>query len=213
MKTFALLTVLVGLVLALFSGCASMQTRSVYERSSENKMVVIQEKIGDGLKTGLLTPDQSRMYLATLKDIQTDYAGFIGKSVSHEERNRLQGRLDVLGDLINRALAPANINEEPKDSFWERFGRDIGVLPRTQKIEEPTIGERIIKLQTRIDDERNSGRMSLKNGSEFYARLDSVRSDYLLMTKGGRVPTNKEREEISSLLDSLESDINHLPQL
>jgi hypothetical protein len=33
---------------ALFSGCASMQTWPDSERSAENKMVVIQEKIGMG---------------------------------------------------------------------------------------------------------------------------------------------------------------------
>jgi len=35
-------------------------------------MGVIQDKIGDGLKTGALTPDQSQMYLTTLKGIRTD---------------------------------------------------------------------------------------------------------------------------------------------
>ena len=54
MKNFAFLTVLVVFGLALFSGCASVQTWPDYERSAENKMVVIQEKIGDGLKTGAL---------------------------------------------------------------------------------------------------------------------------------------------------------------
>ena len=38
-------------------------------------MILIQEKIEDGLKTGALTPDQSSMYVATLKDIRTDYKG------------------------------------------------------------------------------------------------------------------------------------------
>jgi hypothetical protein len=32
-------------------------------------MVVIQEKIRDGLKTGTLSPDQSQMFLTTLKEI------------------------------------------------------------------------------------------------------------------------------------------------
>ena len=48
-----------------------MQTWPTYERSAENKMVVIQEKIGDGLKTGALSPDQSQMFLSTLKGIRT----------------------------------------------------------------------------------------------------------------------------------------------
>ncbi|HEX2768421.1 MAG TPA: hypothetical protein VHN12_03995 [Geobacteraceae bacterium] len=213
MKNLALLTVLVGLGLTLSSGCASMQTRSVYERNAEDKMIVIQEKIGDGLKAGALTPDQSQMYLATLKDIRTDYAGMRDKSVSRDERNSLQGRLDALREVINRALGRTKKIGEPTDSFWERVGRDVGVLPRTEKIEEPTRGDRIIKLQRRIDDEISSGRMSLAKGSEFQARLDSVRSDYLRITEGARSATNEEKEEISRRLDSLETDLNHLPQL
>ena len=47
-----------------------MQTWPDYERSAENKMVVIQENIGDGLKTGALTPDQAQMFLTTLKGIR-----------------------------------------------------------------------------------------------------------------------------------------------
>ena len=104
MKKLALLTVLMGLVLGLFSGCASMQTRSVYERSAEDKMILIQENIEDGVNAGALTPDQSQTYLATLKDIRTDFTRLRDKSVSREERNSLQGRLDALGEVIARAL-------------------------------------------------------------------------------------------------------------
>jgi hypothetical protein len=43
-------------------------------------MIVIQEKIGDGLKTGALTTDQSQMFLTTLKGIRTDYEGRRGLS-------------------------------------------------------------------------------------------------------------------------------------
>ena len=59
MKKAILLTVLMVFGLAVFSGCASMQRWPGSERSAENKMVAIQEKIGDGLKTNALTPDQS----------------------------------------------------------------------------------------------------------------------------------------------------------
>ena len=51
-KKFILLSVLMVFGLALFSGCATTQTWPDYERNAENKMVVIQEKIGEGLKTG-----------------------------------------------------------------------------------------------------------------------------------------------------------------
>ena len=100
-----LLSVLMVLGLALFSGCASVQTWPDYERNAENKMVVIQEKIGDGLKTGALTPDQSQMFLTTLKGIRKDYEALRDKRVYKEEWESLLGRLDVLGDEINRALA------------------------------------------------------------------------------------------------------------
>ena len=106
MKNATLLTVLMVFGLALFSGCATMpQTWPDYERSAENKMVVIQEKIGDGLKTGALTPDQSQMFLTTLKGIRTDYTELRDKRVYRDEWDRLLGRLDALGDEINRALA------------------------------------------------------------------------------------------------------------
>ena len=210
MKKLALLTVLMGLVLAMFSGCASMQTSSVYERSAEDKMILIQEKIEDGVKAGALTPDQSQTYLATLKDIRTDYTGLRGKSVSREERNSLQGRLDALGEVIDRALPRTKKSEKTTESFGERFGSWIEWLFLSDKIEKPTRGNRIITLQRRIDDERSSGRISLAEGSEFQARLDYARSEYLRMMEGAAYG---EREVISRLLDSLEADLNQVPQL
>ena len=57
MKKAVFMAVLMVSVFALFSGCATMpKTWPDDERNAENKMVVIQEKIGDGLKTGALTP-------------------------------------------------------------------------------------------------------------------------------------------------------------
>jgi len=213
MKNFALLTVIVGLILALFSGCATTRTSPAYERSTETRLIVIQESIEDGLKTGALTPDQSRMYLDTLKDIQTDYAGLKGKSVSREERNNFQGRLDVLGDVVNKAITRTKKDEKLKSSFWERVGQDIGVLSRTEEPKKPTIGDRIIRLQKKIDDGRSGGAFSLKRGDDFQAVLDYVRSQYLLMMKGGRTATVEEKEVLSRLLDSLEADLEQVPRL
>src|ERR1700690_92097 len=129
-----LLSVLMVLGLALFSGCASVQTWPDYERNAENKLVVIQEKIGDGLKTGALTPDQSQMFLTRLKAIRADYEALREKRVYRDEWESLLGRLDTLGDDINRALA------------------------RTTRIEEPRNGDRIVALQRRIDRGRINGR-------------------------------------------------------
>jgi hypothetical protein len=184
MKKAILLTVLMVFGLALFSGCASIQTWPDNQRSAENKMIVIQEKIGDGLKTGALTPDQSQMFLTTLKGIRTDYEALRDRNVSREEWDNLLGRLDALGDEINRALT------------------------RTTRIEEPRNGDRIIALQRRIDDGRINKRLPLTEGRDYQSRLDSIRSDYLRMTEGGRSTTYEERAGISRRLDSLETDLN-----
>jgi uncharacterized coiled-coil DUF342 family protein len=179
-----LLSVLLVFGLALFSGCATTQTWPDYERNAENKMVVIQEKIGDGLKTGELTPDQSQMFLTRLKGIRTDYEALREKRVYRDEWESLLGRLDALGDEINRALA------------------------RTTRIEEPRNGDRIVALQRRIDDGRMSRRLPLTEEREFQSRLDSIRREYMRMTEGGRYSTNEERTDISRRLDTLERDMD-----
>ncbi|MCX5806731.1 MAG: hypothetical protein NT010_11835 [Proteobacteria bacterium] len=184
MRKNILLTVLIVFGLALFSGCVSMQTWPDDQRNAENKMVVIQEKIGDGLKTGALTPDQSQMFLTTLKGIQTDYDALRDRSVDRIEWENIHARLDALGNDINRAMG------------------------RTTRIEEPRNGDRIVALQRRIDDGRLNGRLPLTEGREFQSRLDNIRHNYLRMTDGGRYAAYDERTDISRRLDSLEMDIN-----
>jgi len=183
-RKVVLLTALMVFGLALFSGCVTMQTWPDNERNAENKMVVIQEKIGDGLKTGALSPDQSQMFLTTLKGIRTDYKELRDRRVYRDEWDRLLGRLDALGDEINRAF------------------------DRPARIEEPRNGDRIVSLQRRIDDGRISGRLPLTEGREFQSRLDSIRREYLRMTDEGRYSTHEERTDISRRLDSLETDLN-----
>jgi len=188
MKNAVLWTVLTAFGLALFSGCATMPQRwPDQERIAENKMVVIQEKIGDGLKTGALTPDQSQMYLTTLKGIRTDYTALRDKEVSRDEWDRLNGRLDALDGEVSRSMTrPAS----------------------PARIEEPRNGEKIVALQKRIDDGRTSGRLPSKEGGDYQSRLDSIRRDYMRMTEGGRSTTYEERADISRRLDSLETDLS-----
>jgi len=131
-----------------------------------------------------LTPDQSQMYLTTLKSIRTDYAELRDKRGSREDWESLDRRLDVLGEEINRAQV------------------------RTTRIEEPGNGDRIVTLQRRIDDGRISKRLPLTEGREFQARLDSIRNDYFRITEGVRTATYEERADISRRLDSLEADLN-----
>jgi hypothetical protein len=185
MKTFSLLKVLAVFGLGLLWGCATMQTWPDNERSAENKMVVIQEQIGEGLKTGALSPDQSQSFLTKLKVIQTDYTELRDKKVYRDKWDSLLGRLDALGEEINRASART-----------------------TTRIEEPRNGDRIVGLQRRIDDGRISGRLPLTEGREFQGRLDAIRSDYMRMTDGGRYATPEERTDISRRLDLLETDLN-----
>jgi len=184
MKKVVLLSVLTVFGLALFAGCISMQRWPDSERSAENKMVVIQEKIGEGLKTRALTPDQSQTFLTTLKGIRTDYAALKDRMVYREEWESLSARLDTLGSEVDRAMG------------------------QPARIEAPRSGDRIVAVQRRIDDGRISGRLPMPQGREFQARLDSIRSDYLRMTDGGRYATNEERADISRRLDSLEIDLN-----
>jgi hypothetical protein len=184
MKNVVFLTVLLVFGLALFSGCATMQTWPDSERNAENKMVVIQEKIGDGLKTGALSPDQSQMFLTTLKGIRTDYTELRDRRVYRDEWDRLLGRLDALGAEINRGL------------------------DRPARYEEPRNADRIVSLQERIDDGRVSGRLPQTQGREFQSRLDSIRREYMRMTEDGRYSTHDERTDISRRLDSLETDLN-----
>ncbi len=210
MKKLFLMMVLAGLGINLLSGCATMP---VYERKSETRMIVIQEKIEDGTNSGVLAPDQSRMYMASLKDIRADYAGMSNRKISREDRDRLDGRLDALAKLIDRALTPVKRTDEPEDTFWERFARDMGFLPKTEKPKPLTNGDKIIRLQKKVDDGRSAGAFSLSQGAEFQAKLDYIRKEYLRMMNGDKIPGIDEREVISRLLDSLELDLNQVPQL
>jgi len=179
------ITVLMLFGLSLFSGCASMMhTWPDQERSAENKMIVIQEGIGDGLKTGALSLDQSQMFLTALQVIRTDYIELRDKIVYQEEWDSLHRRLDMLGEDINRALT------------------------RTIQIESPRNGDTIVTLQGKIDDGRISRRLPPTEEREFQARLDSIRREYLRITEGGRPATYEESADISRRLDSLARDMD-----
>lgn len=185
MKNLAFLKVFVIFGLGLLVGCATIQTWPDNERSAENKMVVIQEQIGDGLKTGALSPDQSQSFLTKLKVIQTDYTELRDQKVSRDKWETILARLDALGEEISRASART-----------------------TTRIEEPRNGDRIVGLQRRIDDGRINGRLPQEEGRDFQGRLDAIRSDYLRITDGGRYATPEERIDISRRLDLLETDLN-----
>lgn len=186
MNKVILLSVLVVFGLGLFSGCASIKTWPDYERTAENKMAVIQEKIGEGLKTGSLTPDQSQAFLTTLKDIQIDYTALRDKRVYRDEWDNLDRRLDLLEDEIDQAMTRAGRMEEPRND------------------------DRIAALQRKIDDLRYNRRLSERDAAEYQSRLDYIRRDYLRMTDQGRYTEREEGSDISHRLDLLEADLDRL---
>ena len=116
--------------------------------------------------------------------IRTDYTALRDKPVYREDWNSLQARLDALGEDVNRART------------------------RTTRRDDPRNGDRIVALQRRIDDGRNSGRLPQTEGRELQARLDSIRGDSSRMTDGGRAATYSERTDISRRLDSVERDLD-----
>ncbi|MCF8056738.1 MAG: hypothetical protein K9K37_08875 [Desulfocapsa sp.] len=185
MKNFILLAVFGMFGLALFSGCATMpQTWPDNERNAENQMVVIQEKIGEGLQTDTLSLDESQVFLTTLKGIRTDYANLRDRRVYRDEWDRIFVRLDGLEDDIDRSLTQPARTEGPRN------------------------GDRIIALQGRIDDGRISRRLPAREEREFQSRLDSIRREYLRMTEDGRYPSREESVDISQRLDLLERDLD-----
>jgi hypothetical protein len=176
---------LVLATVALLVQCASMPPKwPIYERAAEDMMTVIQQKIGDGLKTGALTPDEAQIFLARLEGIRKDYLTLREQNVHRSEWESLLSRLSALEDDINKALA------------------------RHPRVEGTAIEDRLSALQRRIDDERIAGRLTQTESREFQGRLDTIRSDYLRMTESGRFVRPEDRTEISRRLDLLEIDID-----
>ena len=185
MKKFILSAIFAISGLAVLSGCVTKpQSWPDNERNAENQMVVIQKKIGEGLQTGTLSPDESQVFLTTLKGIRTDYANLMDKKVYRDEWDRIFVRLDSLEEDVDRAIThPA-------------------------RIEGPENGNRILTLQGRIDDGRVSRRLPAREEREFQSRLDSIRREHLRMTEDGRNPSHEESRDISQRLDLLERDLD-----
>jgi hypothetical protein len=188
-KSVVYLTAVMVFGLILITGCAAIQIWPDYQRTAENKMFVIQDKIGDGLKSGALSLDQSQNFLTKLKKIRADYAALKDRSVYRDEWDSLIDRIDALGEEVDMALV------------------------RTTRIQEPVIGDRIVALQRRIDDGSISKRLSLTEERDFQFRLDTIRRDYMRMTESGRYATYEEEADISRRLDSLESDLNRTTRI
>jgi hypothetical protein len=184
MKKLVMWTGMAVMAAAFLAGCLAPQTWPDYSRSADSKIVVIQEKIGDGLKTGSLSADQSQGFLTTLKGIRNDDLALRDRPVAQHEWVDLHARLDALNAEVDRAK----------------------VRPATMA--SSSSGDRILLLQSKIDDGRTARRWSVTNERDFQYRLDAIRQDYLRMTENGRYATAEERSDIDRRLDALESDVN-----
>lgn len=175
---------LIPIGLIILAQCASIQTWPDYERRAGDRLLLLQEKIGDGLKTDALTPNQAQILLKKLEDIRVDYLQLRDKRVYRDEWENLLARIDVFEGEINASL-----------------GRSV-------RIEGMRFEDRFSTCQRRIDDARISRRLSEGEAREFQARLDAIRSDYLRMTERGRFYRDEDRAEISRRLDLIEVDIS-----
>lgn len=188
MKKLLLLGLVPLAALVLAQCAAGPQRWPEYERMADSRMMVIQDKIGDGLKTGALTPAQAQAHLARLEDLRREYRMLRDKPTYREEWDSFFRRLQLFEDEMNRDVAyPSRIDVPP-----------------------PRIDDRIIAVQRRIDDARATGRLTPAQGRDYQARLDAIRADYSRMMEG-RPVTYEERVDIARRLDLLEADLSRYP--
>ena len=181
-----LFLVLVPVFMAVLIQCVSAPQRwPAYERRTEDRMFALQQRIGNGLASGELTPNEAQNLLAKLENIRRDYMVLRERRTTAEEWDPLLGRLDDLEREVNKIRA------------------------QPSKIDETRIEDRMIALQRRIDEGITAGRLARVQGREFQLRLDAIRREFLERIKD-RPFTPEERGEISRRLDSLESDINRV---
>ena len=181
-----LFLVVVPVIMVVLVHCASAPQRwPAYERRTEDRMFALQQRIGNGLASGELTPNEAQNLLARLENIRRDYTVLRDRRTTQEEWDPLLGRLDDLE-------------------------RDVGrVRAQPSRIDETRIEDRMIALQRRIDEGIMAGRLTRVQGREFQLRLDSIRREFLQRIKD-RPYTAEERSETSNRLDSLERDINRV---
>jgi len=181
-----MLLVVVPLMMAVLVQCVSVPQRwPAYERRTEDRMFALQQKIGTGLASGELNPNEAQNLLAKLENVRGEYMVLRERRTTAEEWDPLLGRLDDLEREVNR----------------------VRVQP--SRIDETRIEDRMIVLQRRIDEGIVAGRLARVQGREFQLRLDSIRREFLQRIKD-RPFTPEERGEISSRLDSLERDLNRV---
>ncbi len=184
-KKIPLLAIFLGMMTVLVQ-CASVSQRwPENERRTEDRMFLLQQKIGNGLGSGELTPNEAQNFVAKLVNIRRDYTVLRERTTTQKEWAPLLMKLDDL----------------------EREVEAVRAYP--SRIDETRLEDRMIVLQRRIDDGVLSGRVPRAQGREFQLRLDDIRREFLHRIKD-RPFTTVEKGETSSRLDLLESDINRV---
>ena len=173
---------------ALFSGCAtmSMHTWPDDEKNVEAMIVTISQQVGEGLRTGAITIDQSQMFLRQLRVMRRESNELSGKDVMHAHWNDLHKRLDMLEEEVNSTFAHSGkVDEDSRSAV------------------------RIVKLQQDIDNAIKEERLTQTEAEAFQSRLELIRKDYLRMTENDGTPvTPNEKAELSRKLDSFTTDLN-----
>ena len=184
MKKMILFLGVASVIMVVLIQCVSVPKRwPTYERRADDRMVVIQQRIGKGLAAGELTPNEGQNLLARLENIRRDYMSLRERSSTQEEWESLLARVDDLEREVNRQLAYPS------------------------RVDEIRIEDKMITLQRRIDEGRMTGRFTRIQAREFQARLDAIRSEFLHLMKD-RPFTQEEKAEVSRRLDLLEGDMN-----
>ncbi|MFZ1985191.1 MAG: hypothetical protein WAU91_12315, partial [Desulfatitalea sp.] len=103
----------VPLFMAVLIQCASgPQMWPDKERRTEDRMLVLQQSIGNGLASGELRPGEAQNLLTKLENIRKDYNVLRERRTTQEEWEPLLGRLDDLEKEVGTIHArPPKIDE------------------------------------------------------------------------------------------------------
>src|SRR4030043_1885291 len=105
--------VVVPVMMAVLIQCVSAPQRwPAYERRTEDRMFALQQRIGNGLASGELNPNEAQNLLAKLENIRRDYTVLRERRTTAEEWDPLLGRLDDLEREVSRVRTqPSRIDE------------------------------------------------------------------------------------------------------
>jgi uncharacterized protein YlaN (UPF0358 family) len=87
-----LLLVVVPVMMAVLIQCVSVPQRwPAYERRTEDRMFALQQRIGNGLASGEITPNEAQNLLAKLENIRREYTVLRERRTTAEEWDPLLG--------------------------------------------------------------------------------------------------------------------------